>query len=101
MRDYFLFQMIGDFFKVTSYVFGYIAVAKTMTKMYIAAEIVQSLMFILLAKLFIQMAGPIGVTYAYALNYAIYAIIAFTVFRRFIAGSDIDHNDLKMERGTV
>jgi O-antigen/teichoic acid export membrane protein len=85
MRDLFLFQLIGDCFKVSAYTIGYVCVAKAMTRLYIFAEIYQSVMFIVLANVFLNSAGPVGVTYAYALNYALYFVIALVAFRRYVS----------------
>lgn len=87
MRDYFAFQMIGDFLKICAYTLGYVAVAKAMTKMYIIAEIVQSVVFVLIALFFLQVAGPIGITYAYATNYLIYLILSVFVYLRYMAAN--------------
>ena len=45
MIDFFLWQLIGDFFKIMSWILAFIMVAKSMTKLYIITEIIFSLLF--------------------------------------------------------
>jgi O-antigen/teichoic acid export membrane protein len=85
MREFFLFQMIGDCLKVCSYTILYVAIARAMTKLCIFAEILQSISLLLLAYFFLDVFGPVGITYAYALNYLIYFAIAFFLFRQYIS----------------
>lgn len=71
----FTYQLIGDFFRVASWLFTYLLLAKAWTKTYIATEITLSLVFISLSYLLIRACGLIGVTYAFALTYFIYWLI--------------------------
>ncbi|CAJ0686509.1 O-antigen translocase [Ralstonia wenshanensis] len=83
LRDFIVFQLIGDFFKAGAYVFGYIAVAKAAAKLYIVAEIVQSVGFFGLAILFGMYLQPLqSVFLAYMVNYMIYFFVAVLVFVR-------------------
>jgi antigen flippase len=79
MRDLFSWQLIGDFFKILSYVGGYVFVAKGSTKLYISAEILQAGLFIGGAYLFVPDNGALGAVRAYALTYTIYFLAAMTV----------------------
>lgn len=45
LRGYIVYQLIGDFFKISAQAIGYISVAKAATKIYIGAEILQSTLF--------------------------------------------------------
>ena len=92
MRDYFAFQMIGDFLKICAYTLGYVAVAKAMTRIYIIAELVQSIVFVFIALFFLKVAGPIGITYAYAINYLIYLLLSVFVYLRYIAAANSNSN---------
>jgi polysaccharide transporter, PST family len=88
MTDLFLYQLIGDVFKIASWLLSYLMVAKAMTKTFIITEILTSLSFILLSMIFINLYGLLGVTIAFALNYSIYFILMLFIFRNIIKGSD-------------
>lgn len=66
------FQLFGDFFKVASYLLGYVIVAKAMTKMYVFAEFFSTISFLLLATVLLFLNGLIGMVQAYMLNYILY-----------------------------
>lgn len=75
------YQLIGDFFKISAYVLGFVAVAKAATKLYIGAEFLQSLMFLFFAMYMEQFyAGVEGVMVGYAFTYFIYFLISLVVF---------------------
>lgn len=75
------YQLIGDFFRVLSLVFGYVAVAKAATKTYIAAEFVQSIGFLSLSFLLSESMKPLQAVFmAYVITYAAYSVLAFLVF---------------------
>jgi antigen flippase len=75
MRDYFIWQVGGDFFKVIAYVAGYVAVAKAATRLYIALEIVQAGLLVMLCMLLVTPLGLKGVVIAYFFNYLFYAVL--------------------------
>jgi PST family polysaccharide transporter len=81
MRNLFLFQLTGDFLKMCSWTLSYLMVAKAMTKHFVITEIVFSFLFYILSILFVRNFGISGVTYAYAVNYAIYLIVMIFIFR--------------------
>lgn len=81
MRSLFLFQLVGDFLKMTSWTLAFLMIAKAMTKIYIITEIVFALSFYIFSILFSEMFGLVGVTYAYALNYLCYLFVMIFVFR--------------------
>jgi O-antigen/teichoic acid export membrane protein len=72
MRELFLWQLIGDVIKLASFLFGYIVIAKAMTKAFVSTEIFFSITFVVLSVLFIEYYGLKGVTVAYALNYTLH-----------------------------
>ncbi|AHG22954.1 hypothetical protein Z042_21295 [Chania multitudinisentens RB-25] len=73
-RDFYIapkllcYQLIGDFFRIGAYVIGFLAVAKAATKIYVACEVVQSLLYIVMFSLFLRIGGAQGVFAAYALS---------------------------------
>jgi polysaccharide transporter, PST family len=88
MKEFFTFQLIGDAFKVAAYIGGYVAVAKANTKLYIAAEIVQALLLVILCSFFVDHFGAVGATYAYCLNYIIYFLMVIYVLRLYLNKPD-------------
>ncbi|MCU6474374.1 O-antigen translocase, partial [Escherichia coli] len=67
MKPLFTWQIIGDVFKIASWLLAYVMLAKAMTKTFIISEVMFSISFILLSYLFISLmnSGTIGATYAY------------------------------------
>lgn len=75
------YQLVGDFFKISAYVLGFIAVAKGATKLYIGAEFLQSLMFLLFAMCLEELySGAEGVMIAYSVTYFFYFSVSLAVF---------------------
>ncbi len=79
--DFLGFQLLGDFFKVLSYVIGFVLVAKAAAKLYIFAEIFQSSLLFFCVYYFNNSAlGVKGVYVAYFLSSTLYFIIALICF---------------------
>lgn len=80
MRELFKWQLIGDVFKIASWLLSYLLLAKAQTKKFIMAEIFFSVLFTTLSFTFLTQFGLIGVTYSYALSYAVYlGVMLFAV----------------------
>ena len=90
MKEFFTFQLLGDCFKIAAYIGGYVAVAKAFTRVYILAEVVQSVMLIFFCTLFVGRFGAVGATYAYCLNYVVYFLIVNYVLRRYLNGQETE-----------
>lgn len=84
MRSLFLFQLLGDFFKMASWTLAFLMIAKAMTKIYVITEIWFAVQFYVLTLILTKINGLIGVTEAYALNYFIYLIVMIYLFRGII-----------------
>ncbi|EPW6560411.1 O-antigen translocase [Vibrio vulnificus] len=61
--------LLGDFFKVISFIVVYLFIAKEKLYIYVFTEIFFSLLYVVLAWLFIQESGVDGVINAYAITY--------------------------------
>ena len=82
MANLFFWQLIGDVLKIASWLFAFMMLAKSMTKLYIISEIIFAISFYGLSVLMIERNGLQGVTMAHALNYLIYlAFMARVVVR--------------------
>ena len=84
MRDLFFYQLIGDVFKIASWLLGFIMVAKAMTKTFIITEIGFSVSFVVLSMVLIKQYGLIGVTMAFSINYMIYFMLMVYLFRNML-----------------
>ncbi|HQR74740.1 MAG TPA: O-antigen translocase, partial [Sulfurovum sp.] len=69
MAELFLYQLIGDVFKIASWLLGFIMVAKAMTRMYIVSELIFVLSFVVLSVVFMHLYGIIGMTIGFMVNY--------------------------------
>ena len=84
MQNLFAFQLIGDVFKITSWILAYQMVAKSMTKTYVITEVVFSTGLVFLSFFFVRIYGNLGATIAYAINYITYFIVIVLIFRKLV-----------------
>ena len=88
MQKLFIWQMAGDFFKVSGWLLSFLMIAKAMTKLFITTEIIFSGLYLVFGIFFIKMNGIVGLTQSYLLNYVVYTIIMIIVFRRILFKSN-------------
>jgi PST family polysaccharide transporter len=81
MRGLFMWQLIGDVFKLAAWLLGYLMLAKAMTQAFILTEVFFSAFFVGLTFWFVNNFGLIGVTYAHAVNYAVLLVVVFFITR--------------------
>ncbi|MFJ5365471.1 O-antigen translocase [Pectobacterium punjabense] len=79
-RHLFLFQNIGDFFRITSWLFATILLAKGYFKINIFLEIIFSLLYPILTKLFIVYWPSVGVSIAYCITYVFYFVFSLKIY---------------------
>lgn len=82
MKELFLWQLIGDFFKIMSWLLAFVMVAKSMIKMYIITEILFATSLVLLSYYFIDRYGILGSTQSYCINYFLYFVVMVVVFSK-------------------
>lgn len=82
MKELFLWQLIGDFFKIMSWLLAFVMVAKSMTKLYIITEILFAVSLVLLSYYFIGHYGILGSTESYCINYFLYFVVMVGIFSR-------------------
>ncbi len=80
----FLFQLIGDIFKIASWLLAFLMIAKAMTTRYLITEVLFSATFLLLSIFLLNKFDIIGLTYAYAINYLLYFISMCMIFRKIL-----------------
>lgn len=84
MSNLFFYQLLGDFFKMCSWILAYLMLAKSMTKLFVITEIGFSLLYILLGYICVIYFGVKGITIAFAINYFLYFLIIVFVFRKLL-----------------
>lgn len=81
MENLFIWQLIGDLFKICAWLLSFILVAKAMTKEYITTEVIFAISYIVLSFIFMHLKGVVGITQAYLLNYIIYLLCMVGLFK--------------------
>lgn len=84
MENLFIWQLLGDLFKISSWLLSYLMVAKAMTKVFAFTEIFFSVTFVGLGFLFLQTNGITGLTQAYMVNYIFYLLCMLILFRKIL-----------------
>jgi PST family polysaccharide transporter len=84
MADLFPWQLVGDFFKICSWMLAFLMVAKAQTKNFILTEIVFTSSYFVLSYSFVRVNGIVGLTQGYLLNYIFYTIAMCIMFRNVI-----------------
>jgi O-antigen/teichoic acid export membrane protein len=82
MRDMFIWQLTGDFFKISCYLIAYLMLAKSKIKIFIITEIVFGVSYIIFSYIFISLSGANGSVQAFALNYFIYFILFLVLYKK-------------------
>lgn len=84
MEAYFLPQLIGDFFKIASWLLAMQMIAKAQTKLFIITELLFGLLLIVLTLVLVNKFQGIGSIYAYAINYFIYFVSMVVIFKKIV-----------------
>ncbi len=84
MENLFIWQLLGDLFKIASWLLAFLMVAKSMTITFISTEVLFSALFTLLSFVFIKLNGIVGITQAYFINYVLHMITMAIIFRKII-----------------
>jgi PST family polysaccharide transporter len=84
MKDLFLFQLIGDVFKIAAFILGFLFHAKALFKSFIVFEFLFGGIYFLNTILLINGFGLYGTTIAYAITYFIHLIILIFFFRNIL-----------------
>ncbi len=91
MRDLFAWQMIGNVFRMASWLFGYVLVAKASPLLFAAIEISTGGVWVAFAYWFVPKGGAVGAVQSYVATYTFYLIITmclvFVVTRKMDRGS--------------
>lgn len=82
MQSLFIWQLLGDFFKICSWLLAFLMVAKAMAKAFITTEIVFTLIYIAIGFLLIHLNGIVGLCQAYLANYILYSIAMLLICKK-------------------
>ncbi len=82
MRPLFTYQLLGDFFKIGSWLLSFLMIAKALTKTFIGTEILFALTYVVSSYYFMDHFGLIGATYAFCINYALYWLLMWILMRK-------------------
>ena len=81
MLPLFKYQLIGDFFKIITWLISFIMVAKSMTKLYIFTEILFTFIYLTISYILFKKNGILGLSIAYMINYILFLFYLLYVFR--------------------
>jgi PST family polysaccharide transporter len=84
MEQLFYWQLIGDFFKIATWILGYLILAKSMTKIYVFSEIIFSFLYVFLGYIFTVKFEFKGAVIAFAVTYFLNFIYMIFVFRKLL-----------------
>jgi PST family polysaccharide transporter len=77
-------QLLGDVVKIASFVLSYVMLAKAMTRLFVASELVFAVSYVVLVYAFTARFGLIGAMYAFTVNYVLYLVFNVVVVRRYL-----------------
>ena len=81
IRELFVWQLVGDIIKISSWMLGYVVVGRAMAKVFILKEIGMGVLFVLLTRIFVDKVGLQGVTIAYLLMYLVNWLLLINIVR--------------------
>lgn len=79
-----IYQLIGDFFKVVSWLFAFLLLAKAMTTKFILSELFFNSLLTFLTIYLVKKIGLAGGTLAYMINYIIFFIFYLLFFLSYV-----------------
>ncbi len=81
MESLFFWQLIGDFFKIMSWLLALLMLAKARTKLFIGTEIGFGFLMLGISYLLVRRIGVVGLNIGYMINYIVYFIAMVIAFR--------------------
>ncbi len=82
MKPLFTFQLLGDVFKIGSWLLANLMIAKAMIKTYIITEFIFATSYVILCFLLMNTYGIIGATYGFCINYGLYWITMYFIMKK-------------------
>lgn len=84
MENLFIWQLLGDFFKMCSWLLAYLMLAKAKTKLYIFSEIFFGTIMLGISYFCVRVVGTVGLNIGYMINYFIYLTAMVIGFRNIL-----------------
>lgn len=84
IKNFFLWQLMGDFFKTASWILAFLMVAKSKTVMFIITEVLFAVSLVIISYYLVSINGVIGAIQAYFVNYLLYFITMVLYFRKLL-----------------
>jgi polysaccharide transporter, PST family len=84
MSHLFAPQLVGDFFKIMSWMVSMLMVSKAKTTLFIGSQLIFSVITYYLSIILINNIGITGVVWAHAIVYFIYAVVMVIIFRKYL-----------------
>lgn len=84
MENLFIWQLLGDVFKISSWILSYLMLAKQKTKVFILTEILSGVSGLIIRYICTKHYGVIGLNIGYMINYIIYFVCMIWLFRDII-----------------
>lgn len=82
MAELFKWQLIGDVIKITAWLLSYLMLARAMITVFIVTEILFATSFAVFSIYFVELFGFVGLSYAFAMNYAIYLLVMILIMKK-------------------
>jgi polysaccharide transporter, PST family len=83
-EKYFMFQLMGDFLKMVSYILGFIIVAQARTVLFISTQAISSLLYVGLIFLLTQEYGMEGFPIAHLIRYVFFTGFMILIYRKLL-----------------
>lgn len=84
IQNLFIGQLLGDIFKMSSWVLVYVLIAKKFVRSYIILEIVFNVIYVLLSIFFLDKMMLKGASIAYFLSYFIYFVGVYLLVKKYL-----------------
>ena len=90
MAQLFAWQLVGDTFKIGSWILAYLMLGKAMTRLFVVSELTAAALFVFLTVQLVELFGLRGAAMAHAANYLIYWVLMATLIPRALKNSHTD-----------
>lgn len=82
-RDLLDFQLLGDFFKMVSWIFSYLIAVQARVKLYVITELASGAVYVALVSWLLPVMGLEGLPLAHAVQYGLYLLFFLYWFRSY------------------
>lgn len=98
ISDLMVLQMIADFFRVIGWVIGFVAIAKASTKLYLAGEFFQGVLFVTISRVALNSYHDLrAIIVSYLITCVLYCMLSFVLFLFFMTERKEGVGELKLQ----